>query len=179
MLPFAFIYADYGIPVIMYDQIGCGESTRFKERVLDAEFWTTELFVEELDHLIKHFKLQEFDVLGHSWGGGLASTYAIQKQPKGLRKLVICNSPSDIRTLPPATREKRSKMPQEIQDALDRCEESDSFESEDDMAALMYMYTQFACRTQPWPQELMDCMAQSTEDDTCFRTMMGTSALTA
>lgn len=57
MLPHALIYADYGVPVIMYDQMGCGESTRFRDRVLDAEFWTTELFVEELAHLIEYFKL--------------------------------------------------------------------------------------------------------------------------
>ncbi|KAF2158902.1 hypothetical protein M409DRAFT_30608 [Zasmidium cellare ATCC 36951] len=178
MLPFALIYADYGIPVIMYDQIGSGESTRFKNRVLDADFWTPELFVEELENLIKHFKLTSFDLLGHSWGGHLATTFALEKQPKALRKLIICNSPSDLRSLRSATRELRGKMPQAIQDTIDQCEQADSFESEDGMTAMMYMYTLYGCRVQPWPKELMDCMAAVAEDNTCYKTMAGTSAMT-
>lgn len=178
MLPFALIYADYGIPVIMYDQIGSGESTRFKDRVLDADFWTPELFVEELENLIKHFKLTSFDLLGHSWGGHLATTFALEKQPKALRKLIICNSPSDLRSMLSATRDLREKTPQAIRDAIDQYEQAASFESEDGMTAMMYMYTLYGCRVQPWPRELMDCMAAVAEDNTCYKTMAGTSAMT-
>lgn len=65
LLPFALIYADYGLPVNQHDQIGCDESTRITDRVLDADFCMTELFVEELDNLIKHLKLTSFEVLSH------------------------------------------------------------------------------------------------------------------
>lgn len=178
MLPFALIYADYEIPVIMYDQIGSGESTRFKDRVLDADFWTPELFVEELDNLIKYLKLTSFDLLGHSWGGYLASSFAIQERESGLRKLIICNSPSDVKSLPLATKKLMKKMPQAIQDAIEHCEQDGNFESDDGMAALTYVYTLFACRVQPWPKEMTDCMAAVAEDNTCYRTMSGSSALT-
>ena len=60
MLPIALILQDYGIPVIMYDQIGCGESTRFKDRKGDEGFWTPELFVAELENVITKLGIEHF-----------------------------------------------------------------------------------------------------------------------
>jgi len=94
--PIALIYKDYGIPVIMYDQIGCGKSTRFRDKKGDGEFWTPELFMAEIDNLKSHLGIKEFDFLGQSWGGMCGGQYAIEKQPPGLRKLIISDSPSDM-----------------------------------------------------------------------------------
>lgn len=72
----------------------------------------------------------------------------------------------------------RSQMPQEIQDALDEGEEAKSFESEDCATALMYVLSLHACRTHPWPEGMMDGVAAMADDNTCYRTMSGTSPLT-
>jgi hypothetical protein len=55
-----------GRPVIFYDQVGCGNSTRLPER--GADFWTVPLFVAELQNLIDQLGLAEtgFHVLGNS-----------------------------------------------------------------------------------------------------------------
>ena len=97
LLPISLLTPDFSIPVIMYDQIGCGDSTRFPEKRGHEDFWTPELFMAELDNLKSHLGIEEFDLLGQSWGGMLAGNYAIEKQPKGLRKLVISDSPSDMK----------------------------------------------------------------------------------
>ncbi|EEB87993.1 hypothetical protein MPER_14430, partial [Moniliophthora perniciosa FA553] len=35
-----------------------------------AEFWTVDLYNDELDNLLKYLGIREnFDLLGHSWGG--------------------------------------------------------------------------------------------------------------
>lgn len=59
-------------PIILYDQIGNARSTRFPDK--PQSFWTIDLFIDELVNLLAHFGVQEeFYLLGHSWGGILAS----------------------------------------------------------------------------------------------------------
>ena len=38
LLPISLIYEDHGIPVVMYDQIGCGKSTHFRDKKGDDSF---------------------------------------------------------------------------------------------------------------------------------------------
>lgn len=65
MLPHATLATSHNIPVIFYDQIGIGESTHLSDK--PKEFWTIDLFLDELDNLLKHFGIQgNFDLLGHS-----------------------------------------------------------------------------------------------------------------
>ena len=65
------LHDKYKIPVIYYDQVGCGRSTRFPEKNGDSSFWTFNLFLMELENLVKHFNLHQlgFYILGQSWGG--------------------------------------------------------------------------------------------------------------
>ncbi|KIJ41485.1 hypothetical protein M422DRAFT_255390 [Sphaerobolus stellatus SS14] len=60
-------YADlatkYSIPVIFYDQIGCENSTLLPEKAGDATFWSIQLFMDELDNLLKFFGIRdEYDL---------------------------------------------------------------------------------------------------------------------
>lgn len=77
-------------PVLFYDQIGSGRSTHLKEK--PKEYFTVELFVNELANLISHFKITEYDLLGHSWGGMLAAEFETRLQPRGLKSMVISDS---------------------------------------------------------------------------------------
>ncbi|KAK7677081.1 hypothetical protein QCA50_019979 [Cerrena zonata] len=73
------LYKLHDIPVILYDQIGNGNSTHLPEKRGDADFWTVQLFINELDNLLKHLAIQQrYDILGHSWGGMLAASFAIR-----------------------------------------------------------------------------------------------------
>jgi L-proline amide hydrolase len=69
--PLTDLWDKYKIPVIFYDQIGCGHSTRFPEKNGDDSFWTFDLFIKELENLVSHFNLHQlgFYILGQSWGG--------------------------------------------------------------------------------------------------------------
>jgi proline-specific peptidase len=70
--PIGALAAKTNIPVVFYDQIGCGESTHLPEKNGDTEFWTPELFIGELENLIKALGIGKYDLLGQSWGGILA-----------------------------------------------------------------------------------------------------------
>lgn len=39
LAPLADLWELYGIPTLIYDQIGCGRSTHFREKIYDNEFW--------------------------------------------------------------------------------------------------------------------------------------------
>ena len=74
LLPLADLLSDQR-PVVLYDQVGCGNSTHRPD--WPAQEWTVELHLEELENLVCHLGLDEFHLLGHSWGGFLATEYAL------------------------------------------------------------------------------------------------------
>ena len=56
----------HSIPIIQYDQVGCGRSTPLREKAsAGAEFWNDEMFVAELESLIAHLGLKSYDIVGH------------------------------------------------------------------------------------------------------------------
>ena len=78
--------ADFGIPLIFYDQLGCGYSKVPKNHKIS---WNFQVFLDEFENLIKYFKLEKYNVLGHSWGGMLALEYVCNFEHKGLQKLIL------------------------------------------------------------------------------------------
>src|SRR6185503_15354017 len=85
--------AAQGRPVVHYDQLGIGNSTHLPDR--GADFWTVQLFLDELDNLLTALGLTAYHLLGQSWGGMLAAEHAVRR-PDGLRSLVIANSPASM-----------------------------------------------------------------------------------
>ena len=81
-------------PVILYDQIGNGRSTHLPDK--PTSFWSIDLFVAELENVIKFFSLVRYDIIGHSWGGMLAAEYAARRPQLlgffGLRRMVLTDS---------------------------------------------------------------------------------------
>jgi len=114
LLVLTALASTHGIPVIFYDQIGSGRSTHLPEKKGDGGFWIEQLFCDELDNLVRHLGIQDdFDILGHSWGGMLGARYAIS-QPKGLNKLIISDSPASMELFVQAANKLRKRLPQDI-----------------------------------------------------------------
>lgn len=78
--------ADKGIPLIFYDQLGCGYSRVPKG---NDSLWDFKLYLDELENVIQFFNLKKFHILGHSWGGMLALEWATSKDCFGLDKLIL------------------------------------------------------------------------------------------
>ena len=105
-----------GRAVIQYDQFGCGRSTHRPEA--PADFWSVQLFIEELDALVAHLGIGEaYHLLGQSWGGMLGAEHAVRR-PAGLRGLVIANSPANMRTWVAEANRLRAGLPQHVQATL-------------------------------------------------------------
>jgi L-proline amide hydrolase len=105
-----------GRPVVHYDQLGNGRSTHLRDK--GADFWTPPLFLAELDNLLGHLGIaSSYHLLGQSWGGMLAAEHAVRR-PKGLKALVIADSPASMELWLQAANELREKLPPDVQATL-------------------------------------------------------------
>ncbi len=73
---------------IIYDQRGTGKSVLKK---LNSETVSMKLMVEDIESLRKHLKIKKWTVLGHSFGGMLASYYA-SNYPESIENLILSSS---------------------------------------------------------------------------------------
>lgn len=161
----------HSIPVVLYDQIGNGRSTHLPEKNGDTSFWTISLFVDELHNLLDHLGIHDdYNVLGHSWGGMLGSVFATQ-QPKGLHKLIISDSPASMKLWMEAAALLRLQLPQQAQDTLNKHEVEGTTTHEDYVKATQVFYEHFLCRVKPMPQSLKDCLEWTEKDPTVYMTM--------
>ena len=80
--------AESGRQVIMYDQIGCGNS--FVEG--HPELFNADTWIKELIALREHLELDEIHLLGQSWGGMQAIWYALEYKPKGIKSYILSST---------------------------------------------------------------------------------------
>lgn len=85
--------ADHGYRVVFYDQRGSGLSERLpKSSYMALGAGALDVMYEELSGVIAHFRKsasQKVFLLGHSWGGMLATGYA-GSHPEAIQGLVVC-----------------------------------------------------------------------------------------
>lgn len=170
LLPLKKLAQTRGIPVIFYDQLGCGKSTHLQEKNGDGTFWTVNLFLSELDNLLSNLGIKDYDLLGQSWGGMLGACHAI-RQPKGLHKLIISNSPASMELWVQAADKLREQLPKEIQDTLLKHEKDGTTDSEEYEKAMEGYYDLHVCRVKPTPEDLAASFALLKEDSTVYLTM--------
>ncbi|KAI1796316.1 prolyl aminopeptidase-2 [Ganoderma leucocontextum] len=177
ILSIADLATIYSIPVVFYDQLGSGESTHLPEKSGEAgSFWTEQLFLDELDNLLRHLGIQDnYSLLGHSWGGMLAARHAAGR-PKGLRRLVVSNSPACMRLFVKAAYEELiAKLDSPVRDALIRHEQAGTTDSLEYQDAMLQFYKRHLCRLWPWPAELNQSFEYMEKDHTVYLTMNGPS----
>jgi L-proline amide hydrolase len=168
---FKDIFALDGRPIIHYDQIGNGNSTRLPEK--GPDFWRVELFLDELDTLLTHLGIQDrYAYLGQSWGGMLGAEHAV-RQPKGLKALVIANSPANMQTWVAEANRLRRALPVDVQAILLKHEEAGTITDPEYVAASRVFYDRHVCRVVPWPEEVARTFAIMEEDNTVYRNMNG------
>ncbi|KAH9846969.1 prolyl aminopeptidase-2 [Lenzites betulinus] len=180
LLPLLDLFTKHSIPVVFYDQIGNGNSTHLPEKSGDqASFWTEQLFLDELDNLLSHLGIQDnYTLIGHSWGGMLASRHA-SKQPKGLKQLVLANAPASLKLFAKAAVEENlPQLPAETQDAIRKNEAAGTPDSEAYKAATLVYYKTFMYRADPWPTDFIQTLGWLMKDTTVRHAMYGPAEFT-
>jgi proline-specific peptidase len=173
VLPHSLLHEQRGIPVILYDQIGTGKSTRLKDK--PAEFWAVDLYIAELENLLSLLGINNgFDLLGHSWGGMLAQEFVVKRQPSGLRRLILADTPADMDQYELGVHALLREMPQDLQDTVKKHEEAGTTSAAEYQSACDVFYKQHLCRIDPWPKDLVEGFALMAEDSTVYNTMCAT-----
>lgn len=169
MKPAIDLWTRHGIPVILYDQLGCGASTLLPEKRGDESFWTVDLFRREIGNLVAHLGIDTYDLLGHSWGSMLAADYATY-QPKGLRKLILMGGLASVKLYLEAVQARIAELPHGVQATIRMYDEAQDYDAQEYKDACMVFYKRFMCRLDPWPEDVA-VSVKRLEDPTVYRTM--------
>ncbi len=163
-----------GIEFIYYDQLGTGHSDNPK----DTAFWSLPRYVEEVEQVRTALNLtsDNFYLLGHSWGGILATEYAL-KYGKNLKGLVISNMMSSCPDYGKYADEVLAKqMDPAVVKEVNEIEAKGQYTSPRYMELLMpNFYAKHICRLPiaQWPEPMNRAMNQINQS--LYVTMQGPS----
>ncbi|KAI1372109.1 proline-specific peptidase [Hypoxylon crocopeplum] len=170
------LYEKHGIPLMLYDQIGCGRSTHLPEKLGDETFWTVDLFIQELDNLVDHLGLRErgFHIVGQSWGGMLGGSYAARR-PQGLRRIVLSGAPASMPLYKQACKIRLAELPEDVCKTLEECDKRGDHDSPEFKEAAGVFIKRYVCRLDPMPEPIQHTFKNLKEDSTAYTTMQGHS----
>ena len=161
-----------GIELVYYDQLGSAWSDQPK----DDSLWTVERFVDEVEQVRQALGLtkDDFYLLGHSWGGILATEYALAHQ-EHLKGLVISNM---MMSIPDYNRYANDVLAKEMDPSVVKeikdIEKKGQYESPRYMELLLpNFYAKHICRLPEWPDALNRAFARLNRQ--VYVTMQGPS----
>ena len=168
----AELIASTGRAAILYDQLGCGNSTHLPDS--PKEFWTPELFMQELTLLTHHLGISDaYAIVGQSWGGMLGMQFATHR-PAGLKALVVADSPASMTIWVSEANKLRAQLPPDVEATLKKHEAAETTDSEEYIQAVDVFYARHLCRV-PMPQDVLDSFEQLAAEPTVYHTMNGPS----
>jgi len=128
--------------VVLFDQLGGGRS----DYHTDTTLMTVDHFVQQVKAVKDSLALEEFYLLGHSWGGALAMEYYMQ-YPEGIKGMIL-SSPlistprweADADTL-------IQTLPEDMQAIIHEANQTGEYATDDYQKADAYYWSQFGLRT--------------------------------
>ncbi len=124
--------------VIRYDQLGSGKS----DMISDTSIFTVPHFVAELEALREHLGIEEWHILGHSWGTMLAMSY-YNEHPRRVTSLTLaspCLSSHDWKRSTSALLE---ILPDSLQTAINQAEAIGDYQDPGYQDAMNTFYEKF------------------------------------
>src|SRR5713101_2347551 len=106
-----------GIQFFYYDQLG----EAYSDQPDDVSLWTIDRFREEVEQVRAGLGLENFYLLGHSWGGMLGIEYALKYQ-RHLKGMVLSSMTASIPSYMAYAAKLRAALPAEIISVLDKYE---------------------------------------------------------
>jgi L-proline amide hydrolase len=157
--------AEDGRAVVLYDQIGCGNS----DRPQDID-WSVQVFLDELATLRDQLELEQIHLLGTSWGGQLALEHALSGYG-GLTSLVLSSTLASIDEWVLEARRLRAELPADVVEALDRHEQAGTFDDPEYREALGVFDDHYVHRGARGTPELARMHAE--KEPEVYRAMVG------
>jgi len=158
---------EHGIEFFYYDQLG----SYYSDQPDDPSLWTIERFREEVEQVRQALGLDNFYLLGHSWGGMLGIEYALKYQ-KHLKGLVISSMTASIPSYMAYAGQLRAALPPATIAVLDKYEAKGDYENPEYQKVMMGdVYARHICRLDPWPEPVSRCFKHM--NPKVYNTMQG------
>lgn len=139
--------------IIMYDQLGCGNSSIPDDK---PELYTKETWVKELENLREKLHLHDIHLLGQSWGGMLAIIYMCDYHPQGVHSVILSSTLSSASLWSKELHRMIKYLPVEEQAAIHRAEITNNFSDPAYLKANDHFMNQHAIdMTKTWPELVM------------------------
>ena len=129
-------------PVVVYDQLESGNS----DRPGDTSLWKLNYFVEELKLLVKALDLKEYHLLGSSWGAAILVEYMLTQDTTGVRSVIFSGPLLSTSQWIKDARVLLSRLPQNLQDTINKYEKLEDFNTPAYLAATDSFYSRFLSR---------------------------------
>jgi len=140
---------DDKLKVVLYDQLGVGES----EKPKDTSLFTIENYVEEVEGLRRAMNLGRINLFGSSFGGALALQYALKYQ-NNIKKLIIAGGLASVPETVTEMNRLKKTLPKKVQETLAKHEARWAFMNPEYLKAVEVFYRNFVCRLPEWPDEV-------------------------
>jgi proline-specific peptidase len=152
-------------PVVLYDQVGCGNSDR-----PDDIDWNVGVFREEVDTVREQLGLERIHLLGTSWGGMLAQEHVLAGA-EGIVSLVLSSTLASLDQWAVEQLRLRAALPPEVIEVLDRHERDETYDDPEYEQAMEVYFDRHFYRG-PKPRAELDRMAAGKSTDV-YRAMQG------
>lgn len=143
-----------GMEIYYYDQLGCGNS----DVPADTSLWNITRYVEEVEQVRKGLGLDQYYIVGHSWGALLAMEY-LHKYPTSVKGAVFSNMTAGMADFMAYSDSLKRKIFTQSDKALyDSLDKRQAYNSPEYTDLLMNkLYTQVLCRLpiEKWPEPLL------------------------
>jgi len=152
-------------PVVLYDQIGCGNSDR-----PDDVDWNVGVFREEVDMVREQLGLERIHLLGTSWGGMLAQEHVLAGAD-GIVSLVLSSTLANVEQWAEEQLRLRAELPPDVIEVLDRHERDETYDDPEYEQAMDAYFDRHFYRG-PKPRAELELMAAGRATDV-YRAMQG------
>jgi proline-specific peptidase len=136
------------LAVLLYDQLGSGES----DRPDDPSLWVVPRFVAELESVRAQLELGRMHLLGQSWGGILALQYALD-HPEGIKSLILSNTGASVPQIFAGMSRLRLELGPELFATMSKHEGAGTFTAPEYEAAVRQLLIRHLRRSTPFETE--------------------------
>src|SRR5699024_5872570 len=136
-----------GVEFYFYDQLG----SYYSDQPNDKNLWDIDRFREEVEEVRQKLGLEQFYILGSSWGGLLGIEYAL-KYGEELKGLIISNMTASIPSYVEYLNKIRNRLPQNIINSMEKYEAIGDYNAPEYVELIHeHLNKKHVCRLDPWP----------------------------
>ncbi len=152
-------------PVVLYDQIGCGNS----DRPTEIE-WSVDVFRDEVAAVRDQLGLARIHLLGTSWGGMLAQEHVLSGA-RGIVSLILSSTLANLALWNEEQLKLKAQLPSDVVEVLDRHEAAGTYDDPEYEAAMETYFDRHFYRG-PQPRSELEAMAKGRAPDV-YHAMQG------